>query len=210
MDSDEWLEANGCMKAVANVAATTVTSEHTHDDKEASDCSAVYEPHTFRPGSINSQRRLKLLPAYPLANNDPDRSVLLLLPNVALPNRDQLESKSFCGGHGISPFEFVQHRYVDSIDSFMIDLYRDLFIDTGRQWKIPHSLIDYNLSRLRACMHLYTQQTNAPALSSFNEWPMALEFFLQIDGRQTLVLFDSEHLLIFFSLSICVQSTFSS
>jgi hypothetical protein len=116
------------------------------------------------------------------------RSVLLLLPNVVLTNRDHLESNSFCGDRGIYSFEFVQHRYVDTIDWFMIGLYRDLFIETIPQWKIPYSLIDYNLSRLRKYMHLYTQQTNELALSSLNEWPVSLEFFLQIDDKLRIFL----------------------
>ena len=170
------------------LAATTELSVISKDqavDKQCADCSTVieYQPRTFRSGSINSQRRATILPAYPLARNNTHHRVLLLLSNVATLYREQSEKQSFCGGNGFCPFEFKQHRYVEPIDSFMLDLYRELFIEPSRQWKIHYSLIDYNLSRLRKCMQLYTNQTKDPAVASFNELPMALEFFLQIDGE---------------------------
>ena len=155
---------------------------------EDADCSSVYEPCTFRPNSINSERRRRILPAYPLARDNSTDRTLLLLCNVPHVNREMFENKSFCGGHGFCPFNFVQHRYVEAIDSFMIDLYRDLFERTSRQWKIPCSIIDYNLSRLRTCMQMYTQQTNEPAVASLSEWPLALEYFLQIDGKNSIFL----------------------
>jgi hypothetical protein len=175
---------------VENVAAAAAAAEKTgvisKDQPETTtsgDCATEYQPRTFRPGSINSQRRAEILPAYPLTRNEANRRVLLLLSNVANVDREKCENDSFCGGHGVCPFEFQQHRYVEPIDSFMVDLYRDLFIEPSQIWKIHHSLIDYNLSQLRKCMDLYTKQTNEPALSSFNELTIALEFFLQIDGK---------------------------
>jgi hypothetical protein len=173
------------VRLVEDVASETsvMTKDGAEDDDERNGCSIIYQPHTFRPGSVNCQRRSKLLPAYPSVKNDTTHRELLLLPNVANINRDKFEQNSFCGGYGVCPFEFIQHRYVESVDSFMIDLYRDLFIEPSQQWKIHYSLIDYNLSRLRKCMQLYTEQTKEPALLSLNEWPIALEFFLQIDGK---------------------------
>ena len=142
-----------------------------------------YQPRTFRPNSINSQRRLGLLPAYPSARTQAEKDAILLLSNVAQVDREKREKESFCGGHGIAAFELKQNRFMDPIDSFIVDLYRDLFVEPSRRWKIEGSIIDYNLCRLRRCMALYTAQTNEAALLSFDEWPMALEFYLQIDGR---------------------------
>ena len=144
--------------------------------------SNIYVPKTFRADSVYSQRRADILPAYPLAKADSNR-VILLLANVMNVNRDTRENESFCGGHGICPFEFREHHFMDSVESFMIDLYRDLFVGPSRLWKINASLIDYNLSRLRRCMHMYTTQTNESALASFDELSIALEFYLQIDGK---------------------------
>lgn len=151
------------------------------DDGSTAD---TFQSLTLRPGSISSRRRIGLLPSYPLGRSAADHRALFLLANVAGVDREQCEKDSFCGGHGICAFELRGNRFMEPIDSFMIDLYRDLFLEPSRQWKLDHSLIDYNLCRLRKCMQLYTQQTNDAALLSLKEMPMALEFFLQIDGRE--------------------------
>ena len=158
--------------------------EKQEKEKESDQCFVTaYQSRTIRPNSINSTRRVELLPAYPLSKSDDHRLVLLLLSNVHNVDRDRCEKESFCGGNGICPFEFKQYRYMEPIDSFMMNFYRDLFIEPSRRWKIHYSLIDYNLSRLQKCMELYTKQTKEPALSSLNELTTALEFFLQIDGK---------------------------
>jgi hypothetical protein len=171
----------------AHNAVVSKDVEEKQDDNNGPDVAATgakYELRTIRPGSISSQRRAELLPAYPQAANDNHRTPILLLSNVAIVDRGTYEKQSFCGGNGVTPYEFRQYGYVEPIDSFMIDLHRDLFIEPSRRWKIDHSIIDYNLSRLRKCMDLYTKQTNEPALLSFNELTLALEFFLQIDGKR--------------------------
>ena len=127
------------------------------------------------------------MPAYPLGQADRNH-VLLLLPNVLQHvHRERRENELFCSGHGICPFELQQPRFMEAIDSFMVDLYQKLFVGPSQLWKINISLIDYNLTRLRRCMDLYTKQTNKPALASMDELPLALEFFLQIDGERTLI-----------------------
>lgn len=147
--------------------------------------STPYQARTIRLNSISSQRRADLLPAYPLASSSHHTAqTLLLLSNVINVDREKCEQESFCGGHGVCPFEFKQHRYVEPIDSFMVDLFRELFMETSRRWRIHYSLIDYNLSRLRKCMDIYTKHMGEPAIASMHELPVALEFFLQLDGRK--------------------------
>ena len=154
------------------------------EQQEPDGCSArSYQARTFRSGSNNTQRRAALLPAYLLPKTNTHHRVLLLSSNVPGIDRDSCEKQSNGGGYGVCPFEFKQYRFVESVDTFMMDFYRDLFIEPSRRWKIHYALIDYNLSRLRTCMQLYTQQTRQPALLSFQELPVALEFFLQIDGK---------------------------
>jgi hypothetical protein len=183
------------LAAITSAAASTATTTGSgNDDAVVSEnveekqpnngpgVDVTYKARTIRPGSVNGQRRIGLLPAYPSASGS--GRILLLFSNVANVDRVTCENQSFCGGNGVCPFEFRQHRYVESIDSFMIDFYRHLFIEPSRQWKINHSLIDYNLSRLRQCMDLYTKETKEPALLSFNELIVALEFYLQIDGKR--------------------------
>lgn len=151
-------------------------------DGNNEDRKEVFQARTIRSHSVNSERRIALLPAYPLSQNDASR-VLLLLSNVPNMDRDKCEKDSFCGGHGICSFEVKLHRFIEPIDSFMVDLYNDLFLEPSREWKIHHSIIDYNLSRLRRSMDLYTKQTKEPAFSCLKELKLALEFFLQIDGK---------------------------
>jgi hypothetical protein len=147
-----------------------------------------YQLRTIQPNSIRSQQRTKLLSAYPQATVGNQREpVLLLLANVADMDRETYEKRSYCGGQGVCRFEFRQYGYVERIDSFMIDFYRGLFMKPSRLWKIDISLIDYNLSRLQKCMDLYTQQTNDPPLLSLNELTLALEFYLQIDGKSSKI-----------------------
>jgi hypothetical protein len=172
-----------------NAVVTKDVEEKQDDNNNGPDdvaaTGAKYKLRTIRPGSISSQQRTEILPAYSqAANGNHHRTPILLLSNVAIVDRGTYEKQSFCGGNGVTPYEFRQYGYVEPIDSFMIDLYRDLFIEPSRRWKIDHSIIDYNLSRLRKCMDLYTKQTNEPALLSFNELTLALEFFLQIDGKR--------------------------
>lgn len=192
MEEDPNVKIVENVEAAAAAAVSTSVISKVHEDKEevvvvekeeqCEDCTIKYHPLTFRLGSINSQRRHQLLPAYPFARND-TRPALLLLANVANIDRDELEKQSFCGGHGICPFEFRQYGCVDPIDSFLIDFYQNLYLEPSRRWKIHLSLIDYNLTRLRRCMNKYTKQTTEPTLLLFDECLIALEFFLQIDGE---------------------------
>lgn len=93
----------------------------------------TFQPLTLRPGSTSRRRRISLLPAYPLGRNEADRRALFLLANVFGIDRDQCEKDSFCGGHGICAFEFKENRFMEPINSFIIDLYRDLFLEPSRQ-----------------------------------------------------------------------------
>jgi hypothetical protein len=196
-EQDVRMNEDVATAAAAAIAGTgnfviVISKDHEENQQQQSENSSrtalVYQPRTFRPGSINSQRRAALLPAYPLAKSDNQRRVLLLLSNVHNVDRNEYEKESFCGGNEVCPFEFKQYGFVEPIDSFMIDLYRDLFIEPSRQWKISYSLIDYNLSRLRKSMELYTKQTMDSPISSLNELTSALEFFLQIDGKKLMMM----------------------
>ena len=173
----------------AAAAQSEVNSSHLQDEEGVSNdgsANETYVSHTIRVESVNSRRRSELLPGYPLAKGD--MRMLPLLCNVANLDRNAYEKQSFCGGNGVCPFEFRQYRYVDPIDSFMLEFYRDLFHVPSRRWRIDRSLIDYNLHRLRKCMNLYVEQTKEPAIASLNELPLALEFYLQIDGNRKMQL----------------------
>ena len=188
---DEELAAAAAALEADDVAATNHVNREEDDpsvDRSGSDGEGdgggrkyTYVSRTIRLDSVTSRRRYELLPGYPLARIN--LRTLPLLANVATVDRDACENESFLGGHGICPYEFKRYRYIDPIDSFLLDLYQDLFVGPSRRWRIDRFLIDFNLSRLRKCMNLYTEQTRQPALSSLNDLPLALEFYLQIDGK---------------------------
>ena len=171
---DENLNVNEIEHDVA------VAMGNDEEQEKQIECGPVkYQPRTFRASSVNSQRRRAILPAYALAKND-SRPALLLLTNVHDVDRQEMERQSYYGG--LCPFEFKQHGHVEPVHSFMVGFFEDTFVEPARRWNIDYSIIDYNSSRLRKCMEQYTRQTGQPALLLFDEFPMALEFFLQIDG----------------------------
>jgi hypothetical protein len=141
-----------------------------------------YRPRTIRLDTPNSRERYELLPSYPLESKS-HRSTMLLLANMHDVDRDALERQSFGGSHGVCPFEFRRHRFVHPVESFMVDFFEDCFYEPSRRWNIDYSIVDYNLYRLRQCMDKYTVQTEQPAILSIADLPMALEFYLQIDGK---------------------------
>lgn len=146
-----------------------------------------YEPRTLPPSALISRGRRYLLPAYPAHKFD-TRPPLLLLANVHTVDRNLMEVLSYSGENSDGnlqyyPFQFSIGSDHEFLSSFMINFYRKLFLDTSRRWKIPLSMIDYNLTRLHNCMDKYGRQTDEAAIGFIDELPLALEFYLQIDGN---------------------------
>ncbi|CAF1036348.1 unnamed protein product [Didymodactylos carnosus] len=134
-----------------------------------------------------SQRRGSLLPAYPSHKFD-TRSTLLLLANVNTIDCDLMEVLSYSGdsNHGnlqYCPFTFNINSNHEFLPSYLLNFYQKVYLDTSHRWKIPLSLIDYNLIRLHKCMDRYNKQVGEAALAFINELPLSLEFYLQIDGN---------------------------
>ena len=146
-----------------------------------------YPTRTLKSSSVTSQRRRSLLPAYPRHKHD-SRPALLLLANVNTIDRDFMEVLSYSGDndHGNlehCPFKMEIQSNYEFLPSFLIDFYQKLYLDANRRWKLKLSLIDYNLTRLHKCMDKYSKQVGEAATASIDELPLALEFYLQIDGN---------------------------
>jgi hypothetical protein len=171
--------------ATRSATAASVTENIEGTPEETQSDRALYQSRTLQSGYPTSQRRLALLPSYPLGGKDM-RPALLLLANVPNVDRNHLEEQSFRGA--VCPFSLREHWFDETINSFMVQLYKEIFVEPSRRWNIDDYIIDYNLSRLRTCMVKYTEQTGRPAMSSLDELPMALEFYLQIDGQLVIVL----------------------
>ena len=153
--------------------------------------SSDYIIRTFTDVRFNNMERRSLLPAYPMHRLE-ERPSYLLLPNVHTIDRDFMEMLSYSGNdddvgnHEYCPFTFTIDSKHEFIPSFIIDFYQKLFQQTSNRWKLPCSLIDYNLIQLEKYMNRHSKQTGEAALALLSELPMALEFYLQIDGTPTI------------------------
>ena len=80
----------------------------------------------------------------------------------------------------------------------MISMYQQLLVDLSKKWHISIPLLDHNLARLRRCAKLCLEQlqqrarqeqlqllARLPVTATFSieELPVALEFYLQVDGQ---------------------------
>ena len=80
------------------------------------------------------------------------------------------------------------------VPSFIIYMYRNLYGAFSERCKIDPNLIGYNLTRLDECLTMLAidgreqywtveqQEQGYQTSFAMNEWPTALEFFLQMDG----------------------------
>jgi hypothetical protein len=91
-------------------------------------------------------------------------------------------------------FALMDHRnHNNHIPSFFLDLYQQLFTDLTRRFHVDDSILDYNYQRLFKCMAIMTDERiqhrfHRNPLGHYeqlpiNEYGVALEFYLQIDGR---------------------------
>lgn len=192
---------------VEHIEASVLPKKH---DSSLQRTSAIcnYQCTTLQSNSLTGRRRCALLPAYPTHKYD-TRPPLLLLANVPNIDRDLLKKLSFPdnddngGGEDddsndveniyksdrhkqnaeYCPFNFQLNLQHEFLDSFLIDFYQKLYVDTSQRWQISVALLDYNLSRLQKCMNKYSRQVGDAPFTLIDELPMALEFYLQIDGK---------------------------
>jgi hypothetical protein len=68
----------------------------------------------------------------------------------------------------------------------MWNFHKQIYLNTRKQLKIDMPIIDFNLKRLHECIasvaaHYGYDQT----MLTWDEIPLALEFYLQTDGKQS-------------------------
>ncbi|CAF1392821.1 unnamed protein product [Adineta steineri] len=88
-------------------------------------------------------------------------------------------------------FEIIDQSIKNGFSSFFITKYRNLFVDLTRRLHINDAIVDYNYPRLLKCFDIMIDERLSYGLinKSFydenrlpiEEYPIALEFFLQID-----------------------------
>ena len=168
-----------------------------------------YRSHTILPG--NSER-LSLLPCFPsqimtstemnqeektlLLSNIPGKYLFLVINinnvrcfSVTMLSTSQLE----CRKHGAfkCQFEYIENKKSD-IPSFMKFIYKNFIFNMSKKLKVDESIIDFNLTRLdEVTIESVLNSNNIHHNFNFayhmhSEWPIALEIFLQIDGKLSL------------------------
>ncbi len=94
-------------------------------------------------------------------------------------------------GAFLCQFEYIENKK-SHIPSFMKFIYKNFIFNMSKKLKVDESIIDFNLTRLDEVTIKSVLNSSHLKLNfayHMHEWPMALEIFLQIDGRLFLAFF---------------------
>ena len=138
--------------------------------------------------------RLCLLPAYPTFDRfGPINRDHLLLPNV--PRRDlSVEQGRRRDRHLFhQPFTLIDQSNDMTIRPHLVDIYEYMYCDLVQRFQVDNAILDYNYKRLGECINMMTQErvrygflpenTVGSRQLRMEENVLALEFYLQFDGR---------------------------
>ena len=185
------------------------------DSSNASPAAICYVPKTFGYdlGHVRCRNRRMLLPGFPTSFHDDDH-VHLLLANVPgmrgnhyTQNRVKTNRQFICivehrltveekarrhSGAFRKPFDLIHVN--NDVPSFFFDEYRRLLDIWTDLWRVDLSILNYNYVRLRRCIDAlvneqiiqYKLRPNEVKRLQESEYPIALEFYLQIDGKLCL------------------------
>lgn len=141
--------------------------------------------------------RLSLLPAYPslhqqgvVVYRDRDHLLLANIPRHRLTlQQQQMRLRN------LFPLSFSlidERSSYNRLPSFLLNLHEQLYTDLCKRLQVDKSIIDYNYERLFKCIQMMTYerqqrrfQLSASSYQEYlplHEYPIALEFYLQIDG----------------------------
>lgn len=153
------------------------------------------EPVTLTSGNV---RRIDFLPCW-TPRKDEINGPLLLLANVPRMSPERVHTcqrfmyVSFLADR--LPSAQYQRRQEISLMDIRTMPHGAITVDFFERFQFSGDLVEYNLTRLKECLRVLAIDCNAQHWSdtpdelrlqtSFaaNEWSMALEFFLQIDGK---------------------------
>ena len=118
-----------------------------------------------------------------------ERKVLLLFSHIVAHQLTSEESARRCSGAFRPAFDAVDHD--STVASFLRDKYQWLFGDLIERLKVDMTILDFNYTRLNKYMRLLIDEQmrvfhlrpSDVQLIQEKEYPLALEFFLQMDGR---------------------------
>lgn len=149
--------------------------------------------------------RLCLLAAYPTFDRFGSVSRdHLLLPNV--PRREltteQQRRRTYHEFH--QPFTLIDQSADISVRPFFVYVYQQLYEDLGRRCHLDNAILDYNYERLRQCLNVMTQEriqygfcpetVVGSEQMRIDEYALAMEFYLQMDGQSPLLMSMAPHL----------------
>ena len=183
------------------------------DQPEVIDLCTPYMELTER--FSNLQQRRSILPMYPCSGSQ-DQGFLLLanlprMPCLAWEREHKtkgLASSLYVAGHQLTPeegarrcsrafrpaFDAIEHE--STVASFLRDKYQRFFGDLIERLKVDMTILDFNYTRLNTYMRLLMDEqmrvfklrpSDVPLIHE-SEYPLALEFFLQFDGRPHLTM----------------------
>ena len=205
-ESDELFTAY--MKSFSPFPSATTVDQGAGNDESSSSSTLVPSPPQSRTLRSHNLARVSLLPMFP---HDPMVSTAvphLLLANVPSENRfwtfhvilfdvfvivELLSESQYTRirRHAYpGPFKLEMNSQDEdaSKDSFMGHYYEQLYVKPNQQLKVDIPIIDYNLTRLRKCLaKVAAQRDHKPTMLTMDELPLALEFYLQIDGTNWTV-----------------------
>ena len=79
---------------------------------------------------------------------------------------------------------YPEKTQINTCESFLWNLYQTLYVKTKHRLKVDIPIIDFNLTRLRNCINkVVIQRGLSQKMLNLDELPLALEFYLQIDGK---------------------------
>jgi hypothetical protein len=83
-------------------------------------------------------------------------------------------------GTNINP----EKNQLSSCESFLLCFYQNLYVKLKKRLKVAIPIIDFNFTRLRHCIgKVATQRNQQQNMLTMDELAIALEFYLQIDGK---------------------------
>jgi hypothetical protein len=69
-------------------------------------------------------------------------------------------------------------------NSYMWNFHQQMYVNTRKRLKVDTSIIDFNLKRLHECIATVAAQRDYDqTMLTWDEIPLALEFYLQTDGK---------------------------
>lgn len=142
--------------------------------------------------------RLSLLPAFPslhqggvVVYRDRDHLLLANIPRHRLTSQQRQQRV-----RGIFPLSFSlmdERSSYNLLPSFLLKLDEQLYADLCQRLHVDKCILDYNYERLFKCIYMMTNeriqrrfQLSSSSYQEYlplHEYPMALEFYLQIDGQ---------------------------